>query len=307
MLVCGEASPVVSGLDVSPVVLVPASERSKRSIFSSPFFASKKDTETPKDGPLEKFKTLAKASPRRLFSDSVLPTPLTDRLKFQKHRIPESPLGRGFTPIKPKALISLSRPDAPRSSFSPFKTPSKGAGLLGPIDLEGEDPFADNLYKTWLRSPAVVTEAPVDSPPDSSPESDSPIVRSSQLTQVDTPPNSQPRPAMMVDPDSGGLGFGLMEGFSLKNRTASSSTADANSSEAEVDEELMLVVRNERKRPAKWLGRAFATADGSPAPIVQTGKKVRREFLMDRLLNGDYELHESSMPKKRRKTVSGLD
>lgn len=94
-----------------------------------------------------------------------------------------------------------------------------------------------------------------------------------------------------------------MEGFSLKDRLAS-----GDSSEAEVDEELMFSA-NPRKRPAKGFGRSFVTADGSPAPIVQAGKKIKREFLMDRLLNGnlDYEMHEAFQPKKRRKTVNGRD
>ncbi len=146
MLVCGEASPTVRGLDVSPVVLVPASERSKRSVFSSPFAALKKEAETP-----EVAKAIPKASPRTLFAESGLPTPLTDRLKFQKHRIPESPLGKSFTPVKPKSLASLAlaqRSGGSSSSFSPakaspLKTPHKGTGLLGAFDFGNDDPFAD--------------------------------------------------------------------------------------------------------------------------------------------------------------------
>ncbi|KAI0694879.1 hypothetical protein BC835DRAFT_992094 [Cytidiella melzeri] len=309
MLVCGEASPLVRGLDVSPVVLMPASERSKRSIFSSPIPALKKDTETPGLA-----KGFLKDSPRRLFSESGLPTPFTDRLKFQKHRIPESPLGKGFTPAKSKAVSSLTqRSDVFRSSFSPvktsspLKTPHKGTGLLGAFDLENDDPFETSLYKAWLRSPSVMPGDRPISPPDSSPECESPILRASQLTQTDSLPNSQAGPSAprMVESDSSGLGIGLMAGFSLKDRTASSSSI---SSEAEVDEELSSSA-NPRKRPAKWLGRSFATADGSPAPVVQAGKRIKREFLMDRLLNGDldFEMHEASQPKKRRKTIGSRE
>jgi hypothetical protein len=303
MLVCGEASPLVSGLDVSPVVLLSAGERSKRSIFSSPFAVSKKDSDTPGFA-----RGLVKPSPRRLFSESALPTPVTDRLKFQQHRIPESPLGKGFTPIKPKTLTSLAqRSDVFRLSFSPaktsspLKTPHKGTGLLGPIDLGNDDPFADSLYKAWLRSPPNVPEEPAASPPDSSPECESPVLRTSQIPL----PNSQGSlsSASMTESESFGLGVGLMEGFSLKDRTASSSSL---SSETEVDEELQYP-SYPRKRSAKWLGRSYETADGSPAPVVQAGKRIKREFLMDRLLNGDldFEMHEASQQKKRRKTISG--
>lgn len=322
MLVCGEASPVVRGLDVSPVVLLPPSERSKRSIFSSPsFYQTKKDAETPSYGLFGKFKGFLKPSPRRLFSESALPTPLTDRLKSQKPRIPESPLGKGFTPIKPKGLSSLARPDVSRTGFSPLKTPVKSAGLLGPIELGSEDPFAET-FKDWIRSPLVAIDKRADSPPDSTPECESPVLRSSQLSQTDQLNDSKPSSSASSsssssqsrDNDAAGLGIGLMEGFSLKDRSISGSRVtaiaiDGNSSEAEIDDELMLV-RQERKRPMKWLARSYVIADGSPAPVIQPAKKkVRkdREFLMDRLLNGDYEVHDLSQPKKRRKTLGGLD
>ena len=287
MLVCGEGSPTVRGLDVSPVVLVPASERSKRSIFSSPFSASKKETETPGFT-----KALPKPSPRTLFTEAGLPTPLTDRLKFQKHRIPESPLGKSFTPNKSKTFASLAqRSDAFRSSFSPakaspLKTPHKGTGLLGPFDFSGnDDPFTDSLYKAWLRSPSsIMQDGDPISPPDSSPECESPVVRTSQISQTEALSSSQfaPSAPKMAEADSSGLGFGLMEGFSLRDRSASSSS----DSETEVDDQL-LYPSHSRKRAARWLGRSYATADGSPAPVAHAGKKIKREFLMDRLLDGD--------------------
>ncbi|KAH9847400.1 hypothetical protein C2E23DRAFT_741908 [Lenzites betulinus] len=75
MLVRGEASPNVRGLDVSPIVLQPASERKKRSVFSPP------SVHTP--GSMKKFPMLnihddlesdmLFPSPRRLFADTDRP------------------------------------------------------------------------------------------------------------------------------------------------------------------------------------------------------------------------------------------
>ncbi|KAH9898084.1 hypothetical protein C8Q73DRAFT_640408 [Cubamyces lactineus] len=71
MLVCGEASPNVRGLDVSPIVIVPASERKKRSIFSPPT----QQTPGPErrlallDALSEQEPDMLFPSPRRLFAD----------------------------------------------------------------------------------------------------------------------------------------------------------------------------------------------------------------------------------------------
>ncbi|KAI0660395.1 hypothetical protein C8Q70DRAFT_913260 [Cubamyces menziesii] len=72
MLVCGEASPNVRGLDVSPIVIVPASERKKRSVFSPPT----QQTPGPErslallDALSEQEPDMLFPSPRRLFADS---------------------------------------------------------------------------------------------------------------------------------------------------------------------------------------------------------------------------------------------
>ncbi|KAI8980696.1 hypothetical protein BD414DRAFT_420727 [Trametes punicea] len=71
MLVCGEASPNVRGLDVSPIVIVPASERKKRSVFSPP------TQQTPAserrlallDSLIEQEPEMLFPSPRRLFAE----------------------------------------------------------------------------------------------------------------------------------------------------------------------------------------------------------------------------------------------
>ncbi|KAI0375322.1 hypothetical protein BV20DRAFT_933432 [Pilatotrama ljubarskyi] len=68
MLVCGEASPNVRGLDVSPIVIVPASERKKRSIFSPPTIQTP-ERFTLLDMPSEQEPDMFFPSPRRLFAD----------------------------------------------------------------------------------------------------------------------------------------------------------------------------------------------------------------------------------------------
>lgn len=91
--------------------------------------------------------TLSKATPRRLFSESMLPTPLNERLKSQTHR--NSPLAINFTPVKREMIPSSVRSGAARSASSPAESPGKGIGLLGPIQLE--DPFL-YAHPPWVEN-----------------------------------------------------------------------------------------------------------------------------------------------------------
>ncbi|TCD69965.1 hypothetical protein EIP91_005554 [Steccherinum ochraceum] len=275
MLMRAEASPIVSGLDVSPLVIVPASERRKRSFFSSPFAkADAPDKDLYFDGDSgEKLPPLPK-SVRKLVKDSFLPTPFTDRVKFKQHRIPESPLGRSFVGIE-KSLVSVAKAnDSWRSGgpMSPAKTPRKGMGLLDAIELDESDTFVGMLYKAVDDGTKGIF-----SPPSSSSETDSPVLRSSQRLQAES-----------SAADGGGLGIGLMEGFSLKDV--------ANDKE---DDDL-LFIQNFRK------SEHLPISDGSPfAPI---GKKSYRQFLNASTQDtGDLEMHETAQPKKRRRTINGRD
>lgn len=301
MLACGEASPIVRGLDVSPVVLLPPSERSKRSIFSSPIFMTKKDGSSPDLDAILRGKEIAKASPRRLLSETGLPTPFNDRLEsLKRYRVPESPLGRAWTPRKSQGPSLRKGAGLWRSILSPSKSPTKApaASLLGPIELEGEDPFADGTFKSFLASPALEDRA--ESPPDSSPECESPVVRMSQLGPSLSQDSSADDHDSSVSTDadgSFGLGIGLLEGFSLRESSSSKFTLDDLLTSTPKDREPS---RREAKR-----SRVHSTLNSSPL-AAHPPKKPRREFLMDAVLDGDrdIDMNEVFHSKKRRRTIT---
>lgn len=308
MLACGEASSTLSGLDVSPVVLLPASERKKRSIFSSPAFLSKKDGSSPDVDALLRSRGLYASSPRRLFTDSGLPTPFHERIK--SIRMPETPGDNKFTPHKQLLGSSVKKSTNLRRTmfFSPFKSPGKPSRLLAPIDLASEDPFSDGAYsiKQILASDAL-DDLP-DSPPDSSEECDSPVLRSSQLG-----PSQSQGSASFIYPkaaESGvGLGIGLMEGFSLKE-TPSKSAPDS-LMDATLDDS---GPPNSPSRRDSKRARTPSTATaygGSPLSAAHPHKKSKRsEFLMDAVLDGDVDFEitiESFHGKKRRRTITSRD
>lgn len=277
MLVHGEASPLVSGLDVSPLVIVPKSARRKRSMFSSPFAAPPDlDRDVCSDGEGSDLPRRAvKPTPRKLIYEGSLPTPFTDRIKFGQHRVPESPLGRTLFGQKSKNLSAVLHAN------STWRTPAKsplGKGLMDPIQLD-EDPFM--LYKPFSlhASPSVGTPLKL-TPPSSSPEmeTDSPVLRSSQL--------SSGKPISGV-----GLGIGLMEGFSLKTPSSPTKMDD-------VDE--MMFTSDGKEGDLR-----MQLADGSPAPLAFAGRKNRR--LIRDLSLSECDSPESSQPKKRRRTLSGRD
>lgn len=205
MLIRGEASPVVSGLDVSPVVIVPASERGKRSIFSSPFAPLGKD----KDNAF--FPT---PSPRRLFYDGPVPVPIVDRPDFKEYRIPESPLGRSSARSLKRSLASVST-DVP--------------ALLGPIELDNEpieDPFADGSFQSWVdlsgtTDSSVSTGSPRRTVPD-----ESPVVRSTQP--------SGSAGLVRATASLSSFGAGLMDAF-LSSRSRPDTTFDDDGSSEEGD------------------------------------------------------------------------
>jgi hypothetical protein len=305
MLAYAEASPMVRGLDVSPVVLVPASERSKRSIFSSPLFMSKKDGSSPDLDAILKARGHFRPSPRRLFPDAGCPTPFTDRLESsKKFKLPETPLRSAFTPRKLPESALQKRTTPWRAALSPFKSPTKGTKLLGPIELEGEDPF-DNTYKTLLANEAL--EACPDSPPSSGPECDSPVLRSARLG----PPLSQSsscdgheHSASQASDGDVGLGIGLMEGFSLK---------EDGSRKATVGTLMDVALQNDdtasSRRDAKRSRMFAGFSNGSPMSTAHPNKKPKRGFLMDTILDGDgdSEMHDVFHLKKRRKTITSSD
>ncbi|KAI0639723.1 hypothetical protein C8Q77DRAFT_1043616 [Trametes polyzona] len=174
MLVCGEASPNVRGLDVSPIVIVPASERKKRSVFSPP------SNQTP--GSERMFSLLDMhgdiepdmlfPSPRRLFAD-VQHTPSI-----------MSRMGDFAWPSPMKGFNSMGFNSALASAGL-----TMDAGLPTPSG-EVEDPFKAYLHLS--PAPKVAGDSSPSHPPSSS-RSNSPASRS----KSDVPP---PPPELQASP-----------------------------------------------------------------------------------------------------------
>ncbi|KAI0788593.1 hypothetical protein C8Q75DRAFT_239864 [Abortiporus biennis] len=280
MLVRGEASPTVSGLDVSPVVLLPKNERKRRSIFSSPITPFMADKGSCSDGEEDRFKISALPSPRNLFFDRGLPTPLSDRVQFKRYRIPESPLGRNFVRSESEERETVARANDTWLSESPTKSISS---LLDPIQLDGDNPFASMLGKPWATGTPAKNKL---SGTVFTPGGESPVLRSSQ---------SQSEPG--VNKDGVGLGIGLMAGFSLKD--------DAPDSPGDDDDEDLMFIFDQTKTQKK---RALLALD-SPCAVSTLGKKSRRETFgtPSGSKDGHSDMLEVEKPKKRRRTITGLD
>lgn len=318
MLMRGEASPIVSGLDVSPVVIMPASERTKRSIFSSPLVNLAFQD---KDSPLKlegssKLRGMASPSPRRLFGEGG-PVPITDRAQFKKYRIPQSPLGKSNLADTSRSLEALLEANDSWALRSPIPSPivkrsgegagtatGTGAGLLGPIELAGEDPFVD--YNSWVEFPGTPNEKKVEV---SLPQS-SPVVRSTRQPQTQTqiqahaPPLSRSQSTLSSSQSSSrsggssagkksaglvGLGPGLMDSFlDKKPLSLTRHRADDDDDDDEDD-------------------------DGLTSSPLRVGKKSRTDLLTSWLQgsdDGDCEMQEAAVPpppRKRRRTISGLE
>lgn len=296
MLIRGEASPMVSGLDVSPVVILPKHERQKRSIFSSPLAPSpRRERETCSDGEDDKPRRSVKPSPRKLFYENALPTPFTDRIKFRQYRIPESPLGRNFTSASaPRDQATIAKVNdswrSPGSFISPAR-PLLGASLLDPIQLEGEDPFVGVLFKSWPGStPGKVRTL---SPPSSTPGGDSPVLRSSQLSQ-------EVLTSSQRSTDGVGLGIGLMEGFLMKDAVPTVPNTPSD------DMDLMFIYDDKKAQRKRSQQLAL---DGSPCVVVGNRRTRKSSSLLSprKNDNDDHDMHEAAQPKKRRKTISGFD
>lgn len=305
MLACGEANPTLSGLDVSPVVLLPASERTKRSIYSSPIFMSKKDGSSPDVDALLRSRGLNTSSPRRLFSDTALPTPFHERIR--SIRAPETPAHSKSTPSKYLLGSSVKKSTTLRHSiFSPPRSsPSKSSRLLAPIDLTSEDPFSDGAYSIKrIFAPDTLEEIP-ESPPDSGEECDSPVLRSSQLAPSNSQESNGPSCSKRAE-DGVGLGIGLMEGFSPKG-SPSRIVADT-LMDVTLDETDPHTTRRDSKRARTISGASVGGS--SPLSVPRPTKKPRKEFLMDAVLDGDVDFEiviESFHGKKRRRTITSRD
>ncbi|THG99900.1 hypothetical protein EW026_g2533 [Hermanssonia centrifuga] len=138
MLAHIDSSPMLRGLDLSPIVRMSTKEHFKPSIFSSPLSSLMKSNVGASGGG-DPSKSSSKPSPRCLFSSGV-PTPLVDRFKL-KHRIPESPFGREFTPIKPRAFASLTQVTGGAwRNVEHSSAPQAAGGSRPKVQYEGFEP-----------------------------------------------------------------------------------------------------------------------------------------------------------------------
>ena len=181
-------------IDVSPVIIAPRDGKS--SSFNTPgvVIFGKRDL----------VRSTAKPTPRRLFLTGSLPTPITERLGLDRSRpVEESPLtrfGGRYTPRGPKM-----------ATFAHARTKMGGTRIASPTSLS-EDPFG-NLHGTAGDSVKPFSGRMVPTPL-SSPNADSPVVRTRSYTSDDRLVKSTLNRELFSRDQT--IGLGLLEAFSLK-------------------------------------------------------------------------------------------
>lgn len=329
MLMRGEASPAVSGLDVSPIVILPANERGKRSVFSSPAVPLPyRDNDSPlKSEGLSKLHGITSPSPRRLFGEGG-PVPITDRVQFKQYRIPQSPLSKALSGAEPaRSLAALLEENDSWTLGSPAPSPPAkrpSEVLLGPIELAGEDPFVD--YTSWVEFPGTPSEKRVAAtPPRPNATDESPVVRSKRQYQLHQAP--------VYVPSSLSRSLNSSQSSSSTSRSGGSSSSNSRKSSGLVGLGPGLMDSFLDKKSAKGFPRNRSTSGGTIASIViddddddddeevppsspvRLGKKSRssKDLLTSWLQSDedeDNDIRNAGIPpppKKRRRTISGMD
>ena len=276
MLVRGAASPMISGLDNSPLYMVPGSER-KKSLFSSPYI--------PKD--LDGFSIFGQ-SPAPFFFDGTPVSAKSIRSPLSSRSI-ESPASRSEHKYSRACTLreATKRWEAEAASGTPRKiAAAEGSGLLGPIELQGEDVFSEGMYSSWIDLNAI-GEGTTRSPARPATVAESPVVRTQAHKASPQPP--QTSLSAVTKGGSSGLmsfGSGLMDAF-LSGKTRAKRVERAESSDEDSDDDMN--------------GPSF----GSP---IRLGMKNRRAIssTWSKDDDGDTEMAEHH-PKKRRRTFSGYD
>src|SRR5216683_2108972 len=187
-----------SAIDVSPVIIAPRD--GKASLFNTPSVVifGKKDIRS----------STTKATPRRLFISSSLPTPITERLGLDRSRPgEESPLRRIGTRGTPR----ISR----AAMFAPTRIKMSGVAI-GPPSTIGEDPFG-NLCGTMTESGRLFSGRAIATPL-SSPNADSPVVRTRRYMSNDNLIKSTLNRELFSKEQT--IGLGLLEAFSPKQEIA---------------------------------------------------------------------------------------
>ncbi|KAN0125204.1 hypothetical protein V8E52_001756 [Russula decolorans] len=207
-----------SAIDVSPVIIAP--REGKASSFNTPsvLIFGKKDTGRSTTKRKTTKRSTAKPTPRRLFISSSLPTPITERLGLDRSRpAEESPLrriGSRYTPRTSKAPM-----------FAPARIKMNGILAASP----GEDLFG-NLYGT-VTEPGKPSARAIATPL-SSPNADSPVVRTRRYVSEDNLMKSALNRELFFKEQT--IGLGLLEAFSLKQEEAADVEDDC-----EIDSMLM--------------------------------------------------------------------
>lgn len=276
MLVRGAASPMINGLDNSPLYMVPGSER-KKSLFSSPYI--------PKD--LDGFSIFGQ-SPAPFFFDGTPVSAKSIRSPLSSRSI-ESPASRSEHKYSRACTLreATKRWEAEAASGTPRKiAAAEGSGLLGPIELQGEDVFSEGMYSSWIDLNAI-GEGTTRSPARPATVAESPVVRTQAHKASPQPP--QTSLSAVTKGGSSGLmsfGSGLMDAF-LSGKTRAKRVERAESSDEDSDDDMN--------------GPSF----GSPTRL---GMKNRRAIssTWSKDDDGDTEMAEHH-PKKRRRTFSGYD
>ena len=184
-----------SAIDVSPVIIAPRD--GKASSYNTPrvVIFGKKDTG----------RNTTKPTPRRLFISSSLPTPITERLVLDRSRPAEvSPMRRIGSRYTPRA--------SKIPAFAPARIKMNGA-LAASL---GEDPFG-NVYGT-VTEPGKLFSGRTVATPLSSPNADSPVVRTRRYVSDDNRMKSGLNRELFSKEQT--IGLGLLEAFSLGQEAA---------------------------------------------------------------------------------------
>ncbi|KAI0286981.1 hypothetical protein BGY98DRAFT_24748 [Russula aff. rugulosa BPL654] len=193
-----------SAIDVSPVIIAP--REGKASSYNTPsvLIFGKKDTGRSTTKRSTTKRSTTKPTPRRLFISSSLPTPITERLGLDRSRpAEESPLRR------------IGNRRTPRTSKAPMFAPAriKMNGILAASP--GEDLFG-KLYGTVTEPGKPFARAIAT--PLSSPNADSPVVRTRRYVSEDNRMKSALNRELYSKEQT--IGLGLLEAFSLKQEAA---------------------------------------------------------------------------------------
>ena len=237
-----------SALDVSPVIIAPRDGKATSFNTPSVVLFGKKDMG----------RSTTKPTPRRLFVSSTLPTPITERLSFDRSRpSEESPLRRVGGRVTPRpSRVAM---------FPPTRIKMTGVAIGSPSIL-GEDPFG-NHYGTMLEAGKLFSGRSIATPL-SSPNADSPVVRTRRYMSNDNLVKSTLNRGLFAKEQT--IGFGLLEAFSPKQETADIED------DCEIDSMLMSspVLR---ARSAVGLDIEDCNEEGRISPGFQPPAKKRRK------------------------------